>query len=487
VTEISKRAGLYQRVSVLAHGADARAVDEQNDANAAACARNDWTPAERYADPGRSASRFARRHREEYGRLMADLRAGKLDILILWEPSRGSRELEEWARLLNVCREHEASIYITSHDRLYRHDSGRDWRSLAEDGVDSAYESEKTSARVRRALASNAVRGRPHGKVPYGYQRSYDPRSGKLAGQEAHPVNSLIAGEVIDRVSEGDPLTVIAKDMTARAIPSPQGGGWTASTVRRIAVNRAYIARRVSNAAETPAIWPAIVDESVFWRAQRVLSDPSRQRIRPGAARHLLTYVASCGQCGGGLLTANTIRGVPYYVCEKHRCTGIREDWLDLYVTSAVGAVLDDPRFWDNVGRSGDAEVMALRAKADELRAELREHLALVKARKLSPASFAEIEGSLLAQIGGAEALAESVAAPPVLRDLDRGAEGALAAFEGAPLAVRKQVLREMFSEITLLAARRKGRQPFDPERVRIVPRWAVSGDEPVTGSLGPK
>ena len=53
--------------------------------------------ADRYADPGLSASRFATKDRPEYKRLLADVEAGKLDVVVLWESSRGGRELAAWA------------------------------------------------------------------------------------------------------------------------------------------------------------------------------------------------------------------------------------------------------------------------------------------------------------------------------------------------------------------------------------------------------
>jgi hypothetical protein len=52
------------------------------------------------------------------------------------------------AQFLNACRATQTGIYITTHGRLYDMANGRDWRSLAEDGVDSACESEKTFVRT---------------------------------------------------------------------------------------------------------------------------------------------------------------------------------------------------------------------------------------------------------------------------------------------------------------------------------------------------
>jgi site-specific DNA recombinase len=473
----SLRAGLYGRVSILRKGAkgakdpDARSVIQQDEANTRACARYGWPVTERYADPGRSASRFSRRAREDYERLLADIRARRLDVVVFWESSRGGRELVAWATLLHECRACGVKIYITDHDRLYDLSIARDWRTLAEDGVDSAYESEKDSRRIHRDIAANAAAGRPHGKVLFGYERLYDEHTRALTEQRKHEQNAPTVCEVITRLAALHPANSIATDMARRGVATPDGGPWNAALVRRIAVNQAYIGRRMHNGAWTPAIWPPLVDEPTFWRAQRILNDPSRPKYRPGSAKHLLSYLATCSPCGGPQ-SVTAIRKVPYYICKDHHCTAMRQDWLDEFVTGAVCGMLDDPSFWKEISRSGDAEVLAERARADELRADLREHVQLAKARKISPASFAEIEASLLEQIGTSERRAGQIAAPPVLGQLfSHSAEGARKMFEGSPLAVRKQALRELFSEISLLPATRHGKHGFDPERVRLVPR----------------
>jgi DNA invertase Pin-like site-specific DNA recombinase len=180
------QAGVYERVSKLANAKDrrevqrARSIEEQNKANREECERHGWTITDRYADSGLSASRFATKDRPEYKRLLADVEAGKLDVVVLWESSRGGRELAAWAQFLNACGATQTGIYITTHGRLYDMANGRDWRSLAEDGVDSGYESEKTSMRIRRHVAATMLAGAPFGHCPYGYEREYDPKTREL-------------------------------------------------------------------------------------------------------------------------------------------------------------------------------------------------------------------------------------------------------------------------------------------------------------------
>ena len=136
--------------------------------------------------PGRTASRFATRDRPGYQRLLADITAGKLDVVVLWEASRGDRKLATWAQFLDACCEQGTGIYITSHGRLYDMANGRDWRNLVEDGVDSGYESgEDVDPDPARRRREDAGRGtvRPHRLRLRACVRSPYPAADRTAAQ----------------------------------------------------------------------------------------------------------------------------------------------------------------------------------------------------------------------------------------------------------------------------------------------------------------
>lgn len=80
----------YLRVSRDSSG-EGRSVDEQYEENTAAIDRRGWQahPVP-YRDDKRSASRYARRGREDFEKLVSDLAARRFgaDILVIWESSR---------------------------------------------------------------------------------------------------------------------------------------------------------------------------------------------------------------------------------------------------------------------------------------------------------------------------------------------------------------------------------------------------------------
>lgn len=78
-------------------------------------------------------------------------------------------------------------IWVTTHGRLYDPTNARDRRSLHEDAVDAEFESDKSSARIRRNVRDAAKAGKPHGKNIFGYMREYDPQTRELVRVIPHP------------------------------------------------------------------------------------------------------------------------------------------------------------------------------------------------------------------------------------------------------------------------------------------------------------
>jgi len=478
MTTTQDRAGVYERVS-NPKDKRARSVAEQNADNRQACDREGWTVARTFQDPNRGASRFTARAREAYGKLLAAIGAGDFEILVLWESSRGGRELEAWAGLLNACRRAGVKIYVTSHGHLYDMSVARDWKALADDGVDSAYESEKTSLRATRAHAADAVNGRPHGLAPYGYRRVYDPLTGKTAGQEPDPATAPVVAEIITRVASGDPIEAVVRDLAKRGIPSPRGGQWTHATVRWIAVNVTYIGKRKHNGGPLlDGDWPPVSDaetfEETFWAGSALLTSadrkPKGRGIRPGRARWLLSLAAECAACGGpAVARKHHSTGATVYTCRPGGCFYAPMAEVDKQITGLVIARLSRKDAYRKLAGSDDRAVLAARAEAARLRGVLAGYKADAIAEKITRESFAGIETGLLARIRDEDAKAATAAVPAALRGLLTPGADIAARWKALEVPARKDVLRALFTSITIApAATRKRGAPFDPDRVDV-------------------
>lgn len=441
----------------------ARSIEEQNKANREECERHGWTVADRYPDPGLSASRFATKDRPEYRRLLADVNAGKLDVVVLWESSRGGRELEEWAAFLNACRRTGTGIYVTTHGRLYDMANGRDWRSLAEDGVDSAYESEKTSVRINRHVRTAMLAGAPFGLCPYGYEREYDAKTRELIeqrpstepakpGDEGGMTKADVIRHIFRELSKGTPVSAVRRWLNDQGIPSPAGSVWGRGVLLKIAANPSYIGKRIWRQHEglLDGNWAAIVEEETFWTVQRILSDPKRKTTRPGGVRHMLTFLGTCGVCGSELRSGRGADKVTeVYNCAAG-CVQIRADWLDEYIVMAMAERISRADVYPLTADSG-AEAISARAEAETLQARLDEHADLSAAGKITPLSFARIEQKLLAEIADAERRARLLSVPPVFRDVAGSEyEEVKAKIEALTVPSRKELCRALFEEISV-------------------------------------
>ncbi len=457
------RAAVYARVSQDKRAG--RSVAEQEAESTAACVLNGWTVTKVYRDNDVSASRFGTKARPQWAELVADMDAGKVDVLVLWEPSRGSRDLMTWAALLDACRRQEVLVHVTSHAHTYDLSKPRDWRSLAEDGVDSAYESEKASQRILRAMHANAVAGRPHGRVPYGYVRRYDPLTKQLVGQEPDPVTAPVVAQIVEQVARAVPIITITADLNGRGVPSPTGKPWSRQVVRRVAASPAYAAVREYDGQSYEASWPPLVTAETHYAARRVLEDPARRTSKPGRVKHLLSYLGRCGVCGAHL-NAGPRHGKPAYCCPVGHVS-VMAPWLDEVVTRLVLARLDDEGLYARLNAPNDAAVMQARGTVAELRERLAEFRDAAAAGELTPASLAHVETKLLADIAKAEKVAEKVGTPAALRDL--GGPGDLVQrWQRMAVTTQREIVAFLL-EVTLDRAKGRGRHSVDEfERVRI-------------------
>ncbi len=469
-----------------------KSVTDQRTLNLAEVARHAWAVAGSFVDNDASASRHAHKERPDFERLMEAIAAGAGDVLVLWEVSRSQRDLAVYVQIRDLCVRVGLSYWLVG-GVLYDLRDRNDRMMLGFQAVQAEFQSDYIRDNVLRGIVGAAQAGRPHGRVTYGYRRIYDPRTRALVHQEpdtepreAMDVNGAVseytrAGivrEIFDRVGGGVPLITIEKDLNARGIPASHGGTWLRGIIRKIALNPAYLGKRVLRGEVVGAgMWPALVDEETFWACARLLGDPSRKTTRAGRAIYLLSYIARCGVCGGPLSSTAVHRNGwsgRVYSCLQRRCAAVKLEALDEFAERVVVAWLSRPDVYEALTRGGnDEQATHARAEAQRLRAELEDWRRLAETAQVTAISFARAEKGLLAGITTAEQTAVEAAIPPVLRG--RIGEQAVATWQalGEDVAVKREIIRTI-ADIELLPVG-KGQRSFRPERVQ----W--------TWKLGPK
>jgi DNA invertase Pin-like site-specific DNA recombinase len=467
------RAAVYGRESK----GKTKSVADQVAVGLATLAEQGWTHAGSYDDLT-SASRYARKGRADWARLLADLDAGRLDVVVVWETTRADRKLTSWVELLERCRDRGVRIHVVADERTYDPRRARDYKDLASAGVDASYETDRLGERVARGHLFAARAGRPNGAVPYGYVRTYDPES-RDPIQQAHPDEAPVVAEIVARVADGHPVKAVADDLNARAVPTRYGGPWLFATVRRIAQNPAYIGRRRHNGgADTyPALWPPIVDEERFWAAQRIFAARKGLGWRAGRAEHLLTGVGKCSLCGSGYAGRIDARrgGRRRYGCRRGCGYVDGPDYEDLVLAYVLGRLArpDVHEQLRRAGEGGDQEVIAARAQVAAILARIEAARAsAARPDGISYEALAVQERALNDQLTKARRRAQLAGVPPAVRALVDAGEDLVARWEAMPLAARRDVVRDLVSVV--VAPVGQGRKV--PVAQRVVIEWKGTG-----------
>lgn len=455
---MSVRAGIYGRNSK----GEAKSIEDQLELGRDAVAENGWTLTQEYQDDS-SASLYRHKERENWSRLLADLAAGALDVLVLWKPARGSRDEIDWFPLLRSCQERGVLLHIVADGRTYDPRDGRDWKTLADEGVNASYYSRQLSKDVRRGVGKAASKGGPHGRVAFGYDGRYDETTKRpVRVPNAHAV---IVREIFERLDQLTPISTLTKDFRDRDVPSPSGKPWQRNTIRTIATNVSYVGLRRHDGEDHAAQWLALVEEGTFWRVQELLSQPERKTTRPGSAKYLLSYIATA-PCGGHLRRINgKAGGAERYSCVEDGCVSIVQAEADEVVESIILARLARPDARALFARDGRQEREA-HAEAARYRVQLEEaRQSFELPDGISAEALARKERALLPLIEDAERRARPVGTSGALGELldAEGMEAVQAVWDGWGMAARRSVVSAV-ARVVLGPPTRRLPKHADPE-----------------------
>jgi len=468
---VRHRMAPYYRVSQDRYGKLKSVNDQRYDYELDRVAFPEWEHVDEYADNSISASEYATKDRPEFLRLIADLAAGNLDMIWLWEPSRLTRDMRTFTNDVRpALMEFGVRVYVHNYERLFNFGNRRHAGDFSKLILESENASVDTSDRVNRGVQSDVRSGKPHGKVPYGYVRHYDPRNGEFISQDADPETSRIVIEIFERFAAGDGRRPIATSLTNRGIPTPsqnrgakkQAEQWYPTTISNIVKRVVYLGQRDHYGVVSPGNWPALVTHELFERCQRQLAKPENQKFaRPSAAKHLLSNIMACGGCGSSVsagLRQDKVTKM-YYCSAKgcHRCPMVEADeFVLMEVANYIRRAVTETGF--DLAPDLSVRITAARERAAKAREEHRELIADYKAKAISRAVVKEVEPGLLQEAKDAEAevIRLSVPAPlhKIAEDADPGAK-----FRAVDLGVQRQILKELFS----IVLHRPGRH-FDPE-----------------------
>lgn len=489
MTHPSTRAAVYTRAAIYTRVSKdmrdtGRSVEQQETECRAWVEREPaWELAGVWSDNDRSASQYATKGRPDWERLIEEISSGDIGVLVVWEPARATRDRVVWAALAALCE--AQGVLIAASGRVYDLSDPEDAFQLDLFFSLAARESRVTRKRIKRDQRSQAAKGRPHGRLPYGYRREYHPSTGALLRQvpndlprfafsricftagaftkvEVYTTAGIIR-EIARRVLRGVSTTAIAQDLNRRGIPAPRHSktGWEPNAITAMILSPTYAGLRVYDGEVVgDADWDGLISLADHYTLVSKLGDPARRTFRDGAVVHLLSGILVCSVCRRTMGVVPNA-GFPLYQCTTKKTlpgetgyhTGRSKARMDELVVGLVVGRLSRPDAAEMFVRD-DKEATELKRLLDEVaekRARLQEHYALSADGQLSAMALAGVESRLLPQIEAAEAKARRIRMVPLLGDLIiPDAEQVHAAWKGLMIEQQREVIRALFTSITV-------------------------------------
>lgn len=449
-----KRAGVYVRISSDPDGTALGVERQKTDCQELASAKG-WRIAGVYEDNDVSATRG--KPRPGYQRLLADIRAGKVDAVVVWDLDRLHRRPVELEEFLDLAKTHSLSLASVGGDV----DLGTEQGVLIA-GIKAQvgrYEAQQISRRVRRKQEELRAAGKPFsgGLRPYGYDKS---RSRVV------PEEAAVIREVAERLIGGASLGSIAADLNARGILPARAALWSVTTLKAV-ISKPRIAGLLTYRGDVQgeAAWPAILDVDTFRRLQVAMDRRRPANSMSNARKYLLSGIALCGAdgCGKPMQVAYHPRGVLGYKCVSGH-VGRNMKHLDEYLRQEVTAFAAEHPVRVSEWQSPEGADIAARLEALERR---KIDAANQFADGSLPADMLRVIGnSLQTQIDALQQEQDDSAA--VDFDLARWVAFDFSnCWDGLPLVEKRTAIAMYVTRLVVNPAKRKG-AGFDPASIDI-------------------
>jgi DNA invertase Pin-like site-specific DNA recombinase len=469
---------LYGRNSVDPKKKGRSVTDQLKDGQALADEYG-WPVRHVFKDTGISASRHARKKRDDFEDMLARIEDREVRIVVAFEASRYYRDLEAYVRLRNAC--YAAGVLLCYNGQVYDLSKRADRKATAMDAVGAEDELEGIRDRNLRTTRLWAAKGAPHGPTPYGYRRNYDPETGDLVDQVADTEQAKKVVAMFEAVKAGKSLRSIAQQMNDDGEVTRLGKPWVSRSVYMVLRNKAYIGIRLHKGVERKGTWKGLVKPKLFNEVQTILDSRLKGAGASTAVKHLLSGIAICGVHEGAaqpdlyaLRKTTNSAGRWVYRC-KSLDLSIHADLFQAYVEEAVVAWLPTKEAAQafrkpkdgNAAKKARAQLKAIDRQLEEAQ-ELASTFDEDNEPKMSSASLSALEKRLrpLRQKAEAELQKAEATIPQLLQDL-LGNPLADKVWDKLDLHQKRFVLSQVVT-IRLFKARAPGVKRIEPGRVTL-------------------
>jgi site-specific DNA recombinase len=445
------------------------AVSRQREDCEKLCADRGWTDTVEYVDNNVSASNRTK-VRPGYRRMLADIAAGRIDGVVVWDCDRLYRQPRELEDFIDLADERHLRLATVTGDVDLATDNGRLFARIK--GAVAKAEGERKAARWKRSNEQGAAAGKwTATHRPFGYTLDGKPR-----GREATLLRQAYAD-----VLEGKSLRRIAVEWNEKAVPTVRGAAWTNNRIRRMLLNPRYAALRVLRGEVVgDGAWEPIVAREIWDGVASRLRDEGRRICTTFEVAHQGAGVYRCGHtdsdgnpdCGEAMKTHYDGRGVRGYSCSGQQHLSRRGATLDDYVAAWIlERLLTEPDVWARLDERDEVNVPELEREREALVSRRKDLARLLADGALDADAVAAQSKRLSKQIDGInDKLAETarVASPAeaLVAAAAAGEDQLYRCWQGMSAALRGQAIDVLVSVVVLPCP--LGLRRFDPAYVRV-------------------
>ncbi|HOF87712.1 MAG TPA: recombinase family protein [Armatimonadota bacterium] len=281
----------------------------------------------RYDDGGYTGGNL---ERPALQRLLHDIEAGQVQVVVAYKLDRITRSLIDFAQLMAFFEKHQVAFVSVTQEFDSSTPVGRLTLNILSSFAQ--FEREIISERTRDKIAASRRKGLFTGGIPpYGYR--IDPVSHQL-------VIDLTEAPVVARIYQDylttHSVTAIVRALNAEGMPSKRfqastgrvlgGGPWTKALVRKILASPLYRGDVRYRGQDYPGRHPAVIDPETWQQVHDHLGTQARTP-RPTRQTALLKGLIRCGTCNCAMTPSScTARHTVYryYLCSHSHRHGTR-------------------------------------------------------------------------------------------------------------------------------------------------------------------
>lgn len=248
--------------------------------------------------------------REEFQKMLAECRAGHLDMIITKSVSRFARNTVTTISVIRELRERGIDVYF-EEEHIHTLELDDEFIlsiSAAYFQEESRSASENQKWRIRNSYKNGEI-------MNWRFQFGFDITADSITINEEE---AKIVRELFQRFNEGETMESLVRDMNRRKIALPLGGKWASISIRRILSSEKYVGdallqktfvnnhldkKQCRNDGQFPKYYvsgthEAIIDRETFQKAQKKLEEISKKCKGRKQTKGPFHGMLLCPKCG---------------------------------------------------------------------------------------------------------------------------------------------------------------------------------------------